>query len=320
MTTFLIIYSIVVVVALGVTFFFAIKNGSIYDQNKDDFDLPFGNDSNPKKINKMQILRICMVAIAWPVVLTILAIAGIAQAINNRREQKERERKKRNEAEAAHKRNELFANSTPFVSYNSLDECVTLWRKIVALTKAKKYDQIFDNLNEITTDDRHSLKISLCKVPQKGEYFIGSDSYLYVEDKNGNEDRSIFNHLNTTETYLGVWQIFILHKLWHILPHFWHGCYYYRTFVFDIQDLQKEVKAVNENLTTFNVSLDVSMYDVAPKITRNDNIYYVSYCYWNDWEGLVREVVEITINNGKVEKVYELQKNVLFEYDCGILY
>ena len=320
MTTFLIIYGVVAVVALGVMFFFAIKNGSIYDQNKDNFDLPFGDDDNPKKINKMQILRICLVAIAWPIVLPILAIAGIVQAINNRRKQKELERKKRNDAEVAHKRNELFANSTPLVSDNTLDGCVNLWRKIVALTEAEKYDQIFDNLNEITTEDRYSLKIGLCKQPQEGEYFIGDDSYLYVEDKNGNKDRDIFTHLNTTETQLGVWQIFILHKLWHILPHFWHGGYNYRTFVFDKQDLQKVVEFVNEDEMSFDVSLDVSMYDVAPIITQNVNIYYVSYCYWNDWEGLVREVVEITINNGKVVDVHELNKNVLFEYDCGILF
>jgi hypothetical protein len=66
--------------------------------------------------------------------------------------------------------------------------------------------------------------------------------------------------------------------------------------------------------------IDASKYDVQLKITQNGNDYYVSYCYWNDWEGLVREVVEITIIDGKVTETNNLSKKVEFQYDCGIVF
>lgn len=44
----------------------------------------------------------------------------------------------------------------------------------------------------------------------------------------------------------------------------------------------------------------------------------VSACYWNDWEGLVREKVEIKRHATIGIRVKQLGHEVLFEYECGI--
>ena len=40
--------------------------------------------------------------------------------------------------------------------------------------------------------------------------------------------------------------------------------------------------------------------DVTPKVTRYEDKYYVSCCYWSEFGGLIRELVEIKIENNKV--------------------
>ena len=40
-------------------------------------------------------------------------------------------------------------------------------------------------------------------------------------------------------------------------------------------------------------------------------------CYWNDWKGLVREHVEIQMQNGKVISYEEKDSYVLYKFHCG---
>ena len=55
-----------------------------------------------------------------------------------------------------------------------------------------------------------------------------------------------------------------------------------------------------------------------PVISKSQDKYFVSACYWSAWSGLVRELVEITIRDNRVENIYDASSKVEYEYDCGI--
>lgn len=48
--------------------------------------------------------------------------------------------------------------------------------------------------------------------------------------------------------------------------------------------------------------------------------YYITCCYWSDWGGLIKELIEIKIENNKVTSIFNVDKTLLFEYDCGIMF
>ena len=52
-----------------------------------------------------------------------------------------------------------------------------------------------------------------------------------------------------------------------------------------------------------------------------DEINYLEYCYWNDWEGLVKERVKILYEHfNKVAKFETVSSQVLYEYNCRVLF
>ena len=318
MNTYLTIYGIGAIVSFGVLFVFLKQNESMYyEQDNAEMDLPFGDDNDkPKKVNKRNILFTIIGAVLWPLTLLIVIVIGIHSIVKKRKAHKKEVEAKKKEQQ----RLNAFNKSIPSDNSTDITKCVELWRNIVALTEAEQYNKLTESLSEISVADGYTLNISLCKTPKNDEYFIGDDSYLYVAGKDGKQEKDIFKYINVTNSYKGAWQAFVLHELWRFLPHFWHGGYNNRTFVFDKQDLQKVVDSVNKNPHTKNVSIDVAKFDVRPQITKNGNNYFVSYCYWNDWEGLVREVVGITIIDCKVTEIHNLSNVVGYQYDCGIRY
>lgn len=60
--------------------------------------------------------------------------------------------------------------------------------------------------------------------------------------------------------------------------------------------------------------------DVTPKVTRYDDKYYVSCCYWSRFAGLIRELVDIKIENNKVTEFLDVNHERLYKYHCGIMY
>ena len=318
MTTLILTYIIVALISFGVLFFnLKSRKDMYYEQDNAEIDLPFGGDNDkPKKVNKRNILFTIIGAVLWPLTLLIVIVIGIHSIVKKRKaHQKEVEAKKKEQ-----QRLNAFNKSIPSDNSTDITKCVELWRNIVALTEAEQYNKLTESLSEISVADGYTLNISLCKTPKNDEYFIGDDSYLYVAGKDGKQEKDIFKYINVTNSYKGAWQAFVLHVLWRILPHYWHGCYNYRTFVFDTPDLQNEIEYKKNSELDDNITIAPSMYDLTPRITKNSDTYYVSYCYWNDWEGLVREVIGIPINNGKVADVCVISKEVLFAYDCGILF
>lgn len=161
---------------------------------------------------------------------------------------------------------------------------------------------------------------------------IGGRTYIYVKEPNGNLSKNFLDFVIVDDSPLGALQVYFLSKLWHCLPMYWHGYYDRRFSVFSKDDLLK-IK-VRSRKTRGERSLKPSdIYeeendlpeealacDVTPKVTRYEDKYYVSCCYWSEFGGLIRELVEIKIENNKVTEFLDANRKVLYRYHCGIMY
>jgi len=51
----------------------------------------------------------------------------------------------------------------------------------------------------------------------------------------------------------------------------------------------------------------------------DDHTYQVVCCYWNDWEGLVRETTTYIVK-GSMINAQDSKEEVLYPYHCGLLF
>lgn len=188
---------------------------------------------------------------------------------------------------------------------------------------------LFNTLNQIRLRDNCHLAL---KLPI--ESGLGDESRFYVyegnidpyldsfEDCDWNEHGSnkiphIFNDIEVERTPMGAWQAYLLMMSPTIMPVYWHGCYITRTMVFEISDIEKRI-ACNLPRIYASCLLDVKE-DLAPKVTLDDDTAIVSCCYWNNWQGLVRESIEFTYDDNRIIANKFIQRYVLYQYHCGII-
>ena len=161
---------------------------------------------------------------------------------------------------------------------------------------------------------------------------IGGRTYIYVKEPNGNLSKNFLDFVIVDDSPLGALQVYFLSKLWHYLPMYWHGYYDRRFSVFSKDDLLK-IKVRSRKTRVERPLKPSDIYeeendlpkealacDVTPKVTRYEDKYYVSCCYWSEFGGLIRELVEIKIENNKVTEFLDANRKVLYRYHCGIMY
>ncbi len=188
-------------------------------------------------------------------------------------------------------------------------DCIELARSVHNEVKQGKYQEALEKLSNGIVPDGANIKIDFCK--HEG---IGSQSYLYLELPKGKVDYNIFDHLIINDLPINVWQAFLVDTLWHILPMWWHECYNHRLFIFNSQDFVEKSHYHNP------ISLAINNLDfvLIPQIFKDGNAYYVSYCYWNDWTGLVRECKKFVLDGNKIIEICTFYSELLYKYDCGI--
>lgn len=188
-------------------------------------------------------------------------------------------------------------------------------------------EKIFGVLDKIKLLEGYSLELEYSDGSG-----IGGRTYINIKEPNGNLSKNFLDFVIVDDSPLGALQVYFLSKLWHYLPMYWHGYYDRRFSVFSKDDLLK-IK-VRSRKTRGERSLKPSdIYeeendlpeealacDVTPKVTRYEDKYYVSCCYWSEFGGLIRELVEIKIENNKVTEFLDANRKVLYRYHCGIMY
>lgn len=161
---------------------------------------------------------------------------------------------------------------------------------------------------------------------------IGGRTYIYVKEPNGNLSKNFLDFVIVDDSPLGALQVYFLSKLWHYLPMYWHGYYDRRFSVFSKDDLlkikvrsrktrgERPLKPSDIYEEENDLPEEALACDVTPKVIRYEDKYYVSCCYWSEFGGLIRELVEIKIENNKVTEFLDANREVLYRYHCGIMY
>lgn len=131
---------------------------------------------------------------------------------------------------------------------------------------------------------------------------------VFVGDQTKKHEINLREDLYVEDSLEGVWQVFIFKSYIDKLSSI--GLYY----VFSKENL-KDIKTFrNEDL--FDA---LNMFDTKPYIGKFNNKYYISYCFFSQWEGLIRQIVQVSIFNNHVSSYRIIHGETLYKYDCGFM-
>ena len=190
------------------------------------------------------------------------------------------------------------------------------WRLKVNQDSLKKKgdDAVFYDLDALSLENGYHMGLRTAE--QKG---MGDESNFYVYNQNDEEDRELLKYLHADETPMGAWQVYLLMTSPTLLPTFWHGGYIERKFILQEKDLY-DIEPLNCYALTDLAKSDILYPSVESKRNADVLATDIYCCYWNEWEGLVREHIEVKICNGKVISYEEKGKFVIYKYHCGIYF
>ena len=189
------------------------------------------------------------------------------------------------------------------------------------------YGSIPAILDKASLPDGLSFGIKECDMESDS---LGEASKLFVQTQDGKRDYSVFEHFRFEDSVMGAWQAFLLHQLWHYLPLWWHANYDAKTYVYTKEELSGTLlgKAIVNPVTRRYMlmmksdvdTLDMESLDLAPEIYFGNGRAYVSCCFWSSFGGLIREYVEFTLKDGRLEDFFFIEEKTLFKYNCGIVF
>ena len=131
-----------------------------------------------------------------------------------------------------------------------------------------------------------------------GEVGIGDESWFYTYQGDDPIDSLscrvpdsgiLFKDIIVEPSAMGAWQAYLLYISPTILPTFWHGGYIRREFYFD----RENYKGITSGWARGKVDIKLSQIP-QPIVEMRGTVSAVITCpYWNDWEGLVLETVDV---------------------------
>lgn len=273
--------------------------------------------SSPFKEKEPWYLYVLIILFA-PLVVLIVPYILVKDGIESLKQKKtNKQREAEQEKEKMHQENASLGYMLASQDKNAIKasfEQIVVGRSLVTLVEMEQYSNFLKCLDKLSLPQGGSLGVD--KAKHAG---LGDKSNLFVQSNSEQANYNYFEELTVEDSCDGAWQAYLLYSLWHILPTFWHGGYDSRTYIFSKEDL-KDLRTIEEQ--DQGVVEYLYNYDLIPEVVKSphNDKYYVTCCYWSDWGGLIRELIEITIDNNKVIDVFEVQKKVEFEYDCGILF
>ena len=258
----------------------------------------------------------------WYLYALIIAVAPLVILIipfllyddwKDKKRNKKREEERRVWEEQKMAAIERYKRASENLSNVSMDSFVKVAHDFQTCLNQKRYDKILNILSDIQLPINCSLEVNLAK--QEG---IGSNSSLYVLC-NGVKDSDIWKYLYIKDSPMGIWQAYLLYKAHHSLPCFWHGGYDIRSWIYSTEDFDT-IDFISKEDAYLAKKLKQCNFYIVPEIIQDGYRFYVTCCYWNDWGGLKRELVEITNRDGKIAEFNDVTNETLFEYDCGICF
>lgn len=187
---------------------------------------------------------------------------------------------------------------------------------------------LFYTLNCLSLEVGFTLKLKLAE--QKG---TGDTSTFYAIKEEPGEKPVIgiipapatlegnnqpLPYIKVKRSVMGIWQAFLLRVSITMLPTFWHDGYIRRSYIFGHKDLEKF------NEIYYKQRKNSPLYGIkdilSPQVKMRGQEGTIECCYWNDWKGLVKEYYSVQYGDDTVVEFKLLNVEVLYEYNCGIVY
>ena len=168
-------------------------------------------------------------------------------------------------------------------------------------------------LYSLTPTSPHHVGTSDLKIGGMGD---NTGFMLYWESEINK--KALLRYIRAEMSEQGAWQLYLLNTTPCVMPAYWHGEYLKREFIFEEYDLNR-IEALNDYDLTDLMACPIIWPSVTLEHQAGDSVVaHVFCCYWNDWKGLIREHVKMTLKNGHVEKYENLDDLVIYKYHCGI--
>jgi hypothetical protein len=191
------------------------------------------------------------------------------------------------------------------------------------LVEDKDYDKVFCLLDKIVVKDGLMMQIEPFNREFISPMALGGNSSICIYDSTGtklvstNFDKDFWSYLQVEKSKMGAWQVYLLHNMWHYLPLWWHSNYARRSYVYSKSSKIELEGVLDDEESSFNQAITTN--DVTPSIKQKGDKFFISACYWTIHGGLYREKCVVKFDGDKVT-IKNIDSNVLFEYDCGLVY
>lgn len=227
------------------------------------------------------------------------------------------------------------------------EELITKARSYISLLNEfkegnKEYYRLFEVLDRLKLDPNYTLALHL----PNDKIFLGDVSWFYCykggtdsycdrynnPDEDENEDfwqcygkvdeNEILNHIFVEQTIMGAWQIYLLYIATTQLPAYRHGSYRSTNLIFSNEDVRKYHPLATEHLRTNHIKKELNYPEeqLLPEISFEGNTAYVKCCYFNLWSGVMKETIAFTFEGNRVTEWVIAKKEVIYKYQCRILY
>ena len=149
------------------------------------------------------------------------------------------------------------------------------------------------------------LRLQKCEYEYQPKYVDNMYISYAIPSEVYNELPSIFSNMVIPFTEEGIWEAFMLDWASVLMPKLGHGNYINKKLILHEEDLLPIIGTyANE--------------DILPHIIINGNTAQLCYCYWSNWEGLVKIDREIRKEDFTIIWNDNCHKRVLIKHDCGI--
>ena len=181
-------------------------------------------------------------------------------------------------------------------------ECIIKGQRLTNVVINLDYEKILWYLNNLHLPNKYKLDVKFEKIKD-----YGSRSILCVRTPLG-ETCDVFNTIMVEDTPIGAIEVYLLYEVWHYMRLGWQENYAYREYIYTTEDLRR--------ISNYTSVKEIRKLDISPIVTQNNGKYYVSCCFWSDYEGVIRELVEIEIKENKVVNILEVNSTTLYEDSC----
>ena len=238
-------------------------------KKKDNAYEKFLNEHKSKKEKILDKLVYVVMAVFAPLAVFVVPYILIRDMKLKKQEKAERECREKKEKEQEEHKTDCSTKYSTLVGAKQnqcSDDFVRIAKSLKALVKEKSYQDIIKLL------DKASLPMAMMLGVQECEHQgSGASSRLFIDSPRNARDYNIFEYLKFEDSPMGAWQAYLLCRIRHYLPLWWHANYNRRDYIYTREDFSDITHFIDKG---FNVDV-LNGYNVNPEIYGKEGKYYI---------------------------------------------